>query len=283
MGFVIEPDNRFFQANRGIVESEIRPGRTVTFISEVDLSAVERVRSAVAAGHPRPSYTAFVVKAVALALQQHPYANRRVARRWWWPFSPRLQRFAASDVAVAVERDVPGAESVAFVDIARAADAASLDDLTAWLRDLATCDVNTNRQWRDFSGVIRRLPNFLSKWLIRSPYFSPRLWERYRGGAALVSSPAKYGIDTIVASWSWPLGVSFGLVKERAVVIDGAVAARPTFNLILNFDRRIMAGAPAARFFKRLVEILEHADVELAGAALDAPPAPATKPPAIAC
>ena len=73
-----------------------------------------------------------------------------------------------------------------------------------------------------------------------------------------MSSPAKYGVDALVTSWSWPIGVSFGYVKERPVVRDGKVVAGPTFNLILNFDRRIMAGAQSARFFARIKEYLEN-------------------------
>src|SRR5206468_3362367 len=90
------------------------------------------------------------------------------------------------------------------------------------------------------------------------------LWVKWRGGAVLVSSPAKYGVDVVVGSWSHPLGVSFGLVKPRPVVRDGAVVARTTFTLTLNFDRRVMAGAQAARFFRRVVERLERAETELA-------------------
>jgi pyruvate/2-oxoglutarate dehydrogenase complex dihydrolipoamide acyltransferase (E2) component len=33
--------------------------------------------------------------------------------------------------------------------------------------------------------------------------------------------------------------------------------------LIIIFDRRIMAGAPAARFFNRLAQMLENADSEM--------------------
>lgn len=73
-----------------------------------------------------------------------------------------------------------------------------------------------------------------------------------------MSSPAKYGVDALVTSWSWPIGVSFGYVKERPVVKDRKVVVCPTFNLILNFDRRIMAGAQAGRFFARFKEYLEN-------------------------
>jgi pyruvate/2-oxoglutarate dehydrogenase complex dihydrolipoamide acyltransferase (E2) component len=262
--YEVEPKNKFFLANRSIVEYEMRPGNTVSFMSEVDLTQVEAVRAR-AVGGRKPSYTTFVVKAVALALKEFPYANRRVCRRLWPPFfGPRLQKFHRSDVAVAVERDFPGAESTAFIDILRDADRMSLAEMTEALRALAICDVTTNKQWREFSGLITKLPVWLSAWLIRMPCFLPSWWVKYRGGAALVSSPAKYGVDCVVGTWSHPLGISFGLVKPRPVVRDGEVVARTTFALTLNFDRRVMAGAQGARFFKRMVDLLERAETTMA-------------------
>ena len=44
---------------------------------------------------------------------------------------------------------------------------------------------------------------------------------------------------------------------------DGKIVACPTFSLTLNFDRRVMAGAQAARFLRRVVELLEHASTEM--------------------
>jgi len=261
-GYEIRPRNKFFEANRAIVDHEIRPGRTVSFLAEVDLSSAERLRARLT-GPGRPSYTALVVKAAALALDDFPYANRRVCRAGPWPFAgPRLQQFTRRDVAVAVERDIPGAESTAFLDIIRDADDSSLAEITRSLRALASADASNNRQWREFSGLIRRCPTWLSTQLIRLPLRSPRHWVRYRGGAILVSSPSKYGVDAVFGSWTHPIGISFGLVKPRALVVDGVVEARPTFFLTMNFDRRVMAGAQAARFFKRMVDLLERADHE---------------------
>jgi pyruvate/2-oxoglutarate dehydrogenase complex dihydrolipoamide acyltransferase (E2) component len=250
--------NRFFQVLRRIPEFELRPGPTVTFISEVDLSEVEEIRRD--AKKHKPSYTAFVVRALAFALRDFPYANQRISRRVWSPFArARLQVFDRCDIAVAAERDVPGVESGAFVDIIRQANEKSLSEITTWLLQLGRSDAGTNEQWRQFSGVIKRFPVWLAVLLVRLPYLVPGLWDRYRGAAALVTSPAKYGVDTVVACWSWPVGVSFGLVKERPVVKEGHIKACPTFNLICNFDRRIMAGAQAGRFFAAIVRNLESA------------------------
>ncbi|MCC6417081.1 MAG: 2-oxo acid dehydrogenase subunit E2 [Gemmataceae bacterium] len=261
--YEILPNNRFFSANRSIVEYEIRPGNTVTFLHEVDLTEVERIRQA--AGEQKPSYTAFVVKAVALALKDFPYANRRLWGWRWIPFfRTRLQQFHHHDIAVACERNIPDAEVSTFVDIIRDADRLSLQEITLWLRNLATCDVTNNQQWRSFSTIIRRLPHWLSTILIRLPVFFPRLWVKYRGGAALISSPAKYGVDVVSATWSSPLGGSFGGVTQRPVVREGQVVPAPTFIFTLNFDRRVMAGAQAARFCKRILDCLEGAEQEMA-------------------
>ncbi len=258
----MRPPNNFFDVNSRLNEYDNHPGNTVTFFTEVDLTQLERLRRA--AGERKPSYTAFVAKAVALALRDFPYANRRVHDRSWLPFARRrLQQFHHCDVAIAVERDLPGAEGVAFADVLRDADCLSLAAITDWLRDLAVSDVSTNKQWRDFSSVIKGFPAWLATLLIRLPLQFPGLWVKYRGAAVLISSPAKYGIDVVAATWAWPLGVSFGLVKQRPVVSGNEVVARPTFILTLNFDRRIMAGAPAARFFKRILDTLEHAETEM--------------------
>ena len=260
--YEIEPRNRFYAANRSIVEHEIRPGNTVTFLHEVDLSEIERIRAVM--GARRPSYTAFVAKAVALALVDFPYANRRIWTLPWIPFfGTRLQKFHTCDIAVACERNVPGADVATFADILRDADEASLEDMTAWLRNLANSDAETNEQWRSYSKIITSCPHWLSKRLIRFPLMVPSLYCRYRGGAVLISSPAKYGVDIVATTWSWPLGVSFGVVKDRPVVKDGQIVPCKTFVLTLNFDRRVMAGAQAAKFCKRFIDVLENAEAEM--------------------
>ena len=44
--YEIEAKNPFFRVNRSIVESEIRPGNTVSFLKELDLTEIERIRQA---------------------------------------------------------------------------------------------------------------------------------------------------------------------------------------------------------------------------------------------
>lgn len=260
----IEPRNKYFAAIRAVADFELRPAPAVSFASQVDLTRIDAVRRD--AGRPPPSYTAFVAKAVAAALREFPYANRRVCRppsRLW--LTTRLQTFHRCDIAVATERDVPNAESVAFYDVFRDVDRQSLAQMTLGLQQLTAADLNTNAQWRSFSTIVTRLPLWLSTLLIRMPYFFPRLWLQYRGAAVLISTPAKYGVDTLMAVQSFPLGIGFGLAKPRPVVRGDQVVACKTFTLSMSFDRRVMAGAQAARFYKRIVELLEQPPADWSG------------------
>ena len=257
--------NRFLEMVDSITSHENHPKSKVTFLSLVDLTEIESIRAEAAArGERKPSYTAFVVKALALGLQEHPYANRRVCRSLWPPrWRPRLQHFKRIDVTVAIERQIPEAEMAAFVDVIRDADRLSIAAIQERLRELAESDVTTNRQWRDYSTLVTRYPAWLGALLVRLPLLFPNLWVKYRGGAAMVSSPGKYGVDVIFANWWAPLAVSFGMVKPRPVVIGDAVVPRPTFVLTVNFDVRVMAGAQAAMFGRRVVDILEAAPSNL--------------------
>src|SRR4051812_6405335 len=109
--------NPFSAVMRVMTGTEIHMGDTVSFLGEVDLTEVERIRTS--AGAAKPSYTAFVIKALGLALREFPFANQRLYRPWW-PFARlRLQRFEACDVGVLIERDSPGNEAATFMDVLR--------------------------------------------------------------------------------------------------------------------------------------------------------------------
>lgn len=248
------------QLFKGMVDYEVRFGRTASFVNLVDLTQIEMIRSKYAKEN-RPTYSAFVLKAMAQTLKELPYANRRFARRIWRPIFPFIQQFVRIDLGVAVETNVSDSLSASYVDILRDVDHLTLEEIHNWLKDRKSHGVTSNSNWSN----IRRLtkyPYYFSKLLMRIPYMVPLLWEKYRGGAAVLSSPSKYGVDMINTCWSWPLGVSYGWVEARPMVKEGSIQPVVSFYLTMNFDRRIMAGAPAGRFFKRMTDLLENMEIE---------------------
>jgi 2-oxoisovalerate dehydrogenase E2 component (dihydrolipoyl transacylase) len=55
--------------------------------------------------------------------------------------------------------------------------------------------------------------------------------------------------------------LAFGVIQPRALVVDGAVVARPAATLSLTFDHRVLDGATAGRALTELVDRLQSADL----------------------
>lgn len=255
------PKNRFFEVNDGM-NAENHGDHKVAMLNEIDMTQCIRLRQAINEEHAlKPSYTAFVTRAVALTLKTHSYANRMTLE---WPFFRRIVQLDNVHITVAVERDTPGNEQAVYAGTIRDTDTLSLTDLTKELQQLATVQGVHGERWKLFTSIVQRFPTPLARLIVKFPRLLPSLWVEHRGGSVMISSPAKYGVDMLVGNWPWPIGFSFGLVKDRPFILDGSVTVRPTMMLIMSFDRRLMGGAPAARFFKSVADKLENAEIQLA-------------------
>ncbi len=252
--------NPFFEALGGL-NAYNRSDDKVGMIVETDMSSATRLRARQAnRGLRKPSFTALVTRAVALALRKHPYANRIP---YTLPGYRRIVQLHHRHIMVAVEKDSPGREQAVFVGMIPDADRRNVEQITTMLFGLANATEANCREWRTMNRILRGLPPWLARRVMALPFLHPRLWLPFHGGSVLISSPAKYGIDTMIGTWPWPLGISFGLVKDRPVGIRGTLQLRPTMNLTLSFDRRLMGGAPAARFIKTVSRYLEGAETLL--------------------
>lgn len=264
--------NPFFQALDGLNVYN-RSDDKVGMVVETDMSSAFRLRDRYAArGLRKPSFTALVARAVALALREQPHANRMP---FTLPGYKRIVQFHDVHVMVAVEKDWPGHEQAVFVGNLRHADRLGLSDMTELLQGFAHANETNCSEWRMMLRILRWLPAFLVRRVMTLPFLHPRLWVAFHGGAVLISSPAKYGIDVMMGTWPWPLGISFGVVRDRPVALQGRVAVRPVMNLTLSFDRRLMGGAPAARFLKAVARNLEEAEARMDEGAPQEEPGPA--------
>jgi hypothetical protein len=141
--------------------------------------------------------------------------------------------------------------------------------------------------WEQSKRIVRALPTWLLRpvvwstgWTTSSLGFgAPALGlERHPFGSGIVTSVGMLGLDE-----AWvpptpfarvPLYVLIGAVRDRAVVVDGAVVTRPMLTLTATIDHRFVDGfqaATLARTFRRVFEDPWSLDV--------APPAaPPTEP-----
>jgi len=85
------------------------------------------------------------------------------------------------------------------------------------------------------------------------------------GSTFTVSNFGALGLDEGVPIINYPEAAILGMgsLKPRAVVVDGAVVARPTMKLTLAFDHRVLDGAQAAAFLVDLRGLIEAPETAL--------------------
>ena len=80
-----------------------------------------------------------------------------------------------------------------------------------------------------------------------------------RGGTITVTNVGSFGSESGTPIINHPEAaiLALGVIEPRALVVDGAVEARPAATLALSFDHRVMDGAEAGRALKALADLLE--------------------------
>ncbi|MGV0794165.1 dihydrolipoamide acetyltransferase family protein [Mycolicibacterium sp. XJ1819] len=85
------------------------------------------------------------------------------------------------------------------------------------------------------------------------------------GSTFTVSNFGALGVDDGVPVINYPEAAILGMgaLKDRPVVVDGEVVARPTMSLTCAFDHRIADGAQVAAFLCELRDLIESPDLAL--------------------
>ncbi|HEY7519264.1 MAG TPA: dihydrolipoamide acetyltransferase family protein [Methylomirabilota bacterium] len=189
-------------------------------VREVDVSGVKtwRERASSQSG-ARITYTDVLVRLVAAALVRHPRVN--VA----WKDGAIFQH-GGVDIGLAV-----AIEDGLVVPVLRGADALTLAEIAARREDLVG---------RAQTGKLRPAD--------------------IQGGGFTISNLGMYGVDAFNAIVNPPQAaiLAVGRIVDRAVVVDGQVAVRPTLVLTLSCDHRALDGARAAQFLGTLADLVEE-------------------------
>src|SRR6266508_3882078 len=85
------------------------------------------------------------------------------------------------------------------------------------------------------------------------------------GATFTISNLGMYHIDAFTAIIVSPQAgiLAVGAVVDRVVAVDGTPAVRPTMNLTLSCDHRVVDGARAARFLSDVVEVIRDPERDL--------------------
>lgn len=218
---------------RQIAENMSRSERLaphVTTVVEVDMTRVVAYRAARKEEFARRegidlTYLPFAIKAVTLALREHPRLNAV------WDDTRIIHR-RAINIGVAV-----GLEDGLIVPVIRDADRLSLTGLVHAVNDLAN---------RARAGTLR--PDD-----VRNGTFTVNNPGTF---GSVASTPIVVQPQVAI--------ISTEAIVKRPVVIDDMIAIRSMMNLSLSFDHRALDGLAAARFLQSVKRWLEAVDDGLA-------------------
>jgi pyruvate dehydrogenase E2 component (dihydrolipoamide acetyltransferase) len=196
------------------------------FVSrDVDATALNSARSSLVPVIERShgvkvTHTDLLVAAVARALRQHPRMNAS-----WSNGSITLNQEINVALAMAVENAVVTA-------VIKGADRAALGDIAKQRNQLAERARANRLQPADITGATFTISNL-----------------------------GMFSVDAFTAIIVPPQAgiLAVGAIADRVVAVDGMIGVRPTINLTLSSDHRVIDGAGAARFLSDVVKAIGEA------------------------
>ena len=244
-----------FPRERQVVVDSLEIGarrHIVHGLLEVDVTkARQLIRAHQAKTGETLSFTAFIVACTARALDAHKSVQ---AYRDW---RNRLIVFDDVDVVVMIEATV---DRVAIPHIVRAANTKSFRAIHDEIRAVQSKPTRSAQE----SGRLARLgwivPSFVRKFFIRLFMRNPQ-WMKNFGGTVVITSVGMFGRGGGWGVGMLPmhtLGLTLGGIVEKPGVVDGRIEIREYLDLTISVDHDIVDGAPAARFARALVELIER-------------------------
>jgi hypothetical protein len=228
----------------------IAKGTVPTYMfMDIDMTWAEGLRGQFKDLGRKITVTAILLKAIGIAQRSHP-ASRTAAL----PFGKRaiLNNIVAG---FTVERFV-GSQPAVFFGAIEAPDTKPLELISEELKGYGTAEM------KDVDHLATQHWFNYMPWLFRQAvlWFGqrfPSVRLRHMGATFGLSSLGKFGIKALIPPCASTSTFGIGEVEYRPVVRDGKVEVRPMMTITLNFDHRMIDGAPAARFMQDIRQLME--------------------------
>jgi pyruvate dehydrogenase E2 component (dihydrolipoamide acetyltransferase) len=203
------------------------PIPTFYLTTEVDMERVWEARDQLVGpqriagpqSEPKVSFNDIIIKAVAMALRQHPACNA-----WWQDDHIRYWNEIHVSMAVAVEEGL-------ITPVIRNADAKTLRQIAAESHDLAARARERRLKPEEYTGGTFSVSNL---GMLDIDEFTA------------VINPPEAGI------------LAVGRIAQKPVAHEGTIALRRRLRLTMSCDHRVIDGATGAQFLKTLKGMLEN-------------------------
>lgn len=243
-----------FSRERQVVVDSLEIGRrrhVVHGFVEIDVTQARQfIRDHKAKTGETLSFTAFIAACFARAVDQHK--SVQAYRNW----RNRLIIFDDVDVVVMIEAQV---DQVSIPHIIRAANKKTFREIHDEIRAIQNRPAQSTQQ----SGWLIRLgqsaPGFARRFFLRLMMKNPH-WMKNFGGTVVITSFGMFGRGGGWGVAPMPmhtLGLMVGGITQKPGVAAGRIEIREYLDLTINVDHDIVDGAPAARFARELVALIE--------------------------
>ncbi len=214
-----------------------RTAAHVTTVFEVDMTKIVRYRELNKDASKREgihlTYLPFITMAASRALKEHPILNAS-----WTDKGIVQKNYINIGIAVSLDDGL-------IVPVIKDADKKDLLQLSKDIQDIAMRARNKKLNLEDVQGGTFTITNY-------------------------GLNGSLFGTPVILLPHVAILGV--GAVVKRPVVIDDAIAIRSMMYLSLSFDHRVMDGANADAFLRKIKDILEGWEVSVYEPKMSSPP-----------
>ncbi|KAF1328737.1 Dihydrolipoyllysine-residue acetyltransferase component of pyruvate dehydrogenase complex, partial [Globisporangium splendens] len=229
---------------------------------EIDVSKTQTYMAAKRqASGDHITMTHIVLRAMGVALSKAPGVNGHIVFGNYYP---------APTVDISCLVAVDGGKDLGVSQLP-SCDTMDLHAICAKLRsDASKLRSGNDQEQKDRNQLLNILPTYVIRpvtnligWLggavgIR---IKPVGVEKYMFGACMVTSVGMLGLDLAFAPLTpyaqTPMLVTVGSIKDKAVVVDGAVAVRPILTITTTIDHRYVDGSEAARMANYVKQYVE--------------------------
>lgn len=240
---------------RRAISDMLREGQSKHMIhgfTEIDVTIPrQRIREHKEITGERISFTAFIATCLAQAVDEnklmHGYLNWR----------RQLVIFGDVDINTQIEREIDGRKWV-MPYVIRGANNKTLIDIHQEIRAAQHKNVENAKEYKQYHSYLM-LPGFIRRffwWVLRR---APHRTKQIAGTVGLTS----IGMFSSGSGWGVPITtqtllITLGGIAKKPGVIKDKIEIREYLSLTLSIDHDIVDGAPAARFSKRLKELIEQ-------------------------
>jgi len=216
---------------------------------DVDMTWAENLRSKLLTLGHKTTVTAILLKAIGVAQRNHPLSRTALLP------GGRTALLHKIIAGFTVERFVDEHPAVFFGAIDEP-DAKPVTEIASELRSYSNDDIATVPQL-DIQHRFNHMPWLFRRFMIWLGLCFPPVRLRYMGATFGLSSLGKFGCKVVVPPCVSTSTFGIGAVEQRPVAVNGRVEIRPIMSLVLNFDHRVIDGAPAARFMQEVVRLIQ--------------------------